>query len=159
MRLVYHRKRWLLSLALLVLLLAGMLWWQATQARAWHDVGPIDPTWATTPHAVAVNGESIFFAIVDGNVVAFNRRDTHPKGCIVNWEGWLPHRFNDPCLGTMYKMDGTYVSGPSPRSLDRFAVHVTNNQVAVNTSIIMRGAPLNSPTLWEQIQSWFASLW
>jgi hypothetical protein len=58
----------------------------------------------------------------------------------------------------MYEMDGTYVLGPSPRSLDQFAVRVTKNEVAINPSVTIRGAPLNTLTVWERIQRWFENL-
>jgi len=158
MRFVHHRKRWLLTIALLVLLLAGVVWWQAAQARSWHAVGLVDSAWAETPHAAEVDGASIFLTLVDEKVIAFYGQDPHPRGCIVHWDA-REQRFIDPCLGTTYEHDGTYVRGPSPRSLDRFAVRVTNNEVAINTSMIIRGAPLNSPIIWERIRQWFADLW
>ena len=158
MRFVHHRKRWLLSITLLALLLTGVWWWQVAEARSWHAVGRIDPAWAETPHAVEVDGKSIFLTLVDEKVMAFYGQDPHSRGCIVNWDA-REQRFIDPCLGTTYEHDGTYVRGPSPRSLDRFVVRVTNNEVAINTSVITRGAPLNSPTIRERIQQWVADLW
>jgi len=156
-RVVRYRQRWLLSIVLFALLLAGGLWWQAADARSWHDVGLVDPLWAETPFAVNVDGQSMFLAISAGEVVAWNRQDTHPKGCIVGWDVH-EERFIDPCLGTAYSRTGQYIRGPSPRSLDRFSVRVVENAVAVDTSTIIRGAPLNSLTLWERIQRWFENL-
>jgi hypothetical protein len=79
MRLVHHRKRWLLTIALLALLLAGVVRWQAVEAQAWHAVGFVDPLWVETPHAVDVNGKPIFLVLVDEKVTAFNRQDLHPR--------------------------------------------------------------------------------
>lgn len=158
MRFVHHRKRWLLRIALLALLPTGVLWWQVSEAQSWHAVGPIDPLWAETPHAVEVDGKPIFLTLIDGKVTAFNRQIPHPRGCKVEWHA-REHRFIEGCLGTTFEQDGTYVRGPSLRHLDRFAVRVAAGEVAVNTSVIIRGAPLNSPTIGERIQQWIADLW
>jgi cytochrome b6-f complex iron-sulfur subunit len=34
-------------------------------------------------------------------------------------------RFECPCHGSKYEVDGTYIEGPAPRSLDRFAMTIT----------------------------------
>ncbi len=157
MRFVHHRKRWLVSIALLALLLAGVLWWQVVEARSWQDIGPIDPAWTETLHVVKVDGKPVFLAIIDGRVTAWSRQDTHLEGCIVDWQ-IHEERFIDPCLRTTYSHAGGYIRGPSPRSLDRFMVRIVENTVAVDTARIIRGVPLNSPTIWERIQRWFESL-
>ena len=157
LRIERYRWHWLLSIALLGLVLAGGRWWQAAEAGAWHGVGPIDSSWMRTPYAVEVNGRSIYLTFVGGRLTAFNWKDNHPKGCIVVW-GVAERRYIDPCLGTNYDLDGAYIRGPSPRSLHRFPVRVTNNEVAVNTSSVIRGAPLNTPTLWERVRRWLENL-
>ena len=39
-----------------------------------------------------------------------------------------------PCCGSKFKMDGTILSGPADRPLERFKVYVDNNTVFVNRS-------------------------
>jgi cytochrome b6-f complex iron-sulfur subunit len=45
-------------------------------------------------------------------------------GCLPKW---VPtnYRFECPCHGSKYQIDGHYIEGPAPRSMDRFAVTLT----------------------------------
>ena len=45
-------------------------------------------------------------------------------GCLPKWSE-TNHRFECPCHGSKYQLDGTYIEGPAPRSLDRFATTLT----------------------------------
>ncbi len=46
------------------------------------------------------------------------------------------HSFKCPCHGSHYNVDGEYLDGPAPRSLDRFAVTFQGADLIVNTGII-----------------------
>jgi cytochrome b6-f complex iron-sulfur subunit len=45
-------------------------------------------------------------------------------GCLPNW---VPtnYRFECPCHGSKYQLDGHWIEGPAPRSLDRFKTTIT----------------------------------
>lgn len=43
------------------------------------------------------------------------------------------HSFKCPCHGSHYNVDGEYLDGPAPRSLDRFAFSFQSDHVIVNT--------------------------
>lgn len=45
-------------------------------------------------------------------------------GCLPKW---VPtnNRFECPCHGSKYQLDGHYIEGPAPRSLDRFVTKLT----------------------------------
>lgn len=45
-------------------------------------------------------------------------------GCIPKWQG-ARGRFECPCHGSKYELDGTWIEGPAPRSLDRFEMTIT----------------------------------
>lgn len=45
-------------------------------------------------------------------------------GCLPKWTP-TTHRFECPCHGSKYQLDGKYIEGPAPRSLDRFRVTLT----------------------------------
>jgi len=45
-------------------------------------------------------------------------------GCLPQWVS-TNHRFECPCHGSKYQLDGTYIEGPAPRSLDRFKTTIT----------------------------------
>lgn len=44
--------------------------------------------------------------------------------------------FKCPCHGSHYNVDGGYLDGPAPRSLDRFQVNFQGDDVVVNTGMI-----------------------
>ncbi len=62
----------------------------------------------------------------DNQVVALYKVCTH-LGCLYNWvdENGI---FRCPCHGSQFQLDGTYIRGPAPRSLDRFVVRVLDEQ-------------------------------
>ncbi len=45
-------------------------------------------------------------------------------GCIPKWSQ-SNFRFECPCHGSKYQLDGHYIEGPTPRSLDRFYTTIT----------------------------------
>jgi cytochrome b6-f complex iron-sulfur subunit len=45
-------------------------------------------------------------------------------GCLPKWVD-TNHRFECPCHGSKYQIDGHYIEGPAPRSLDRFKTTLT----------------------------------
>ena len=55
-------------------------------------------------------------------------------GCIPKWTP-SNNRFECPCHGSKYELDGKYIEGPAPRSLDRFYTSlVFTNQETANTN-------------------------
>jgi cytochrome b6-f complex iron-sulfur subunit len=45
-------------------------------------------------------------------------------GCLPKWAE-SNHRFECPCHGSKYQLDGHYIEGPAPRSMDRFLTTLT----------------------------------
>jgi len=45
-------------------------------------------------------------------------------GCLPKWTP-TTHRFECPCHGSKFQLNGKYIEGPAPRSLDRFRVTLT----------------------------------
>jgi cytochrome b6-f complex iron-sulfur subunit len=56
-------------------------------------------------------------------VYAIYKVCTH-LGCLYAWQD-VTHRFECPCHGSKYSLTGLYLSGPAPRSLDRFKIIAT----------------------------------
>lgn len=52
-------------------------------------------------------------------IAALYKICTH-LGCIYGWSD-TASRFACPCHGSQFQLDGTYIAGPAPRSLDRFS--------------------------------------
>ncbi len=46
------------------------------------------------------------------------------------------HSFKCPCHGSHYNVDGEYIDGPAPRSLDRFVLTFEGDNLVVNTGKI-----------------------
>ncbi|GLI36549.1 Rieske 2Fe-2S domain-containing protein [Geobacter hydrogenophilus] len=64
-----------------------------------------------------------------GELVALSAICTH-LGCIVQWEQ-DKQDFLCPCHGGRYNSDGSVISGPPPRPLEKLAINITNGIVTV----------------------------
>ena len=62
-----------------------------------------------------------------GQVVAYGPQCTH-LGCAYHWDE-ARHDFLCPCHTSIFNIDGTVISGPAPRPLDRYAVKVENGRL------------------------------
>ena len=72
----------------------------------------------------------------ENKLVALNTVCTH-LGCIPNWlAGDL--KFQCPCHGSGYYLDGVNFEGPTPRPLERFAVRIEDGYVFVDKTKIYR---------------------
>ncbi len=49
--------------------------------------------------------------------------------------------FKCPCHGSHYNVNGEYLDGPAPRSLDRFQISFQGDNVVVNTGVINQTVP------------------
>ena len=48
-------------------------------------------------------------------------------GCLYGWSD-QDGKFICPCHGSQYELDGDYIQGPAPRSLDRFALQIVDGE-------------------------------
>jgi len=69
-------------------------------------------------------------------VAAIYKVCTH-LGCIYSWNG-PNQRFECPCHGSKYRLDGRRIEAPAPRSLDRFKVEIlnANREVIVESELV-----------------------
>ncbi len=65
-------------------------------------------------------------------------------GCIYAWND-QEFKFICPCHGSQYQHDGTYISGPAPRSLDRFVISIEDENGNVLAKTPADGGPLPLP--------------
>jgi cytochrome b6-f complex iron-sulfur subunit len=64
-------------------------------------------------------------------------------GCLPKWVD-TNHRFECPCHGSKYQLDGHWIEGPAPRSLDRFKTTVTfEDGTTATTNDVGDPIPLN----------------
>lgn len=54
-------------------------------------------------------------------------------GCLYKWSN-ANTRFECPCHGSKFTLNGDYIEGPAPRSLDQFEVQVVDNDTIVATT-------------------------
>ena len=71
--------------------------------------------------------------------VALYQRCVH-LGCTVPFRDDCVS-FKCPCHGSHYNVDGEYLDGPAPRSLDRFAMSFSNGDVVVSTGTLNSSVP------------------
>jgi cytochrome b6-f complex iron-sulfur subunit len=79
----------------------------------------------------------------DGRVLALYKVCTH-LGCLYNWQS-QENKFYCPCHGSQFQLDGTYIQGPAPRSLDRFVVKLIDGVNEELASTNQNGDPLPLP--------------
>jgi len=90
--------------------------------------------------SVTLFREGRFFLVRQGEeFTALYQVCTH-LGCLVRWDE-DSQAYSCPCHGAKFTQDGIYISGPPPRSLDRFAVEVVDGRVVVDTGQRITGAP------------------
>lgn len=76
----------------------------------------------------------------DGSLwVALYQRCVH-LGCTVPFRDDC-NSFKCPCHGSHYNVDGEYLDGPAPRSLDRFAMSFSGTSVVVSTGTLNNTVP------------------
>ena len=96
--------------------------------------------------AVAFPPGRYWLTQVDGGLLAlsgvctFLIKGTLAEGCLPKW---VPtnNRFECPCCGSKYRLDGAYIEGPSQRGLDRFMIEVTTPNGIITTP--PDGAPVS----------------
>jgi cytochrome b6-f complex iron-sulfur subunit len=79
----------------------------------------------------------------DNRVAAIYKVCTH-LGCLYNWDNSM-ERYRCPCHGSQFQLDGTYIAGPAPRSLDPFVVRLLDAQGNEVASTDQNGNPLLLP--------------
>lgn len=90
------------------------------------------------------NEGKFWFVRLDQGILALYKVCTH-LGCIYNWQD-SQTRFICPCHGSQFQRDGTYITGPAPRSLDRFIVRLMDASGNVVAETDNTGNPLPVPS-------------
>jgi menaquinol-cytochrome c reductase iron-sulfur subunit len=80
---------------------------------AWKALGEKDTAWVVKR--------------ADGSVIAFGPQCTH-LGCAYHWDDGR-QQFVCPCHSSLFRIDGSVISGPAPRPLDRFETKLENGKL------------------------------
>ncbi len=65
-------------------------------------------------------------------------------GCLYGWND-QEFKFICPCHGSQYEKNGDYISGPAPRSLDRFVIRIEDEAGNVLAETPADGGPVPVP--------------
>lgn len=114
---------WAASMMLLVgEATAGIIWFAMPRFRE----GTFGASFRLSPDQLPTPGSApnleasgrFWIANVEMGVIILYVVCTH-LGCIYKWVS-TNNRFECPCHGSKFELNGTYIEGPAPRSLDRF---------------------------------------
>lgn len=92
--------------------------------------------------ATFVRQGRLFVTRAGGELHAISQKCPH-LGCAVPFCE-SSGRFECPCHGSVFNAAGEYVSGPSPRGMDRYPLQVVDGRVLVNTTVLEEGFPIGS---------------
>jgi len=74
--------------------------------------------------------EKLFIVRLEGGFLAISAICTHLH-CIVNWDQ-MTKRFECPCHGAKFNMNGEVLSGPPPRPLDLYKLQIVAGKLIIN---------------------------
>jgi cytochrome b6-f complex iron-sulfur subunit len=80
----------------------------------------------------AAPATGVWIVRLPGRIIAIDATCTH-LGCRTAW-ATDDMRFQCPCHGSSFAIDGTNLDGPAPRALDRLAICVRDGRVIVDRS-------------------------
>lgn len=106
---------------------AGLIWFALPRFREGTFGGvfsfPVDRLPAVDTAPVNVPEGRFWISHPEAGLVILYGVCTH-LGCLPKWNE-TNFRFECPCHGSKYELDGKYIEGPAPRSLDRFRTTIT----------------------------------
>lgn len=122
----------LAAILLTILAIVAVMYGLLTRPRTpdWQALGPASVLLAAGPQRAEAEAQVVYVTNGAEGPLVLNARDPY-RGCVVAWVAAEQH-FVDPCYGSRYAADGGYLSGPSPRSLDRFAAQLNGDTVELN---------------------------
>ncbi len=143
---------WGASMAVLLAESTGAIIWFALprfREGEYGGVFKLDPSVIPAAGSAPVRYPSGKFWIsnTQDGVLALSMVCTH-LGCIF---AWVPtnNRFECPCHGSKFQLNGKYIEGPAPRNLDRFVLTVDTASGAVSTNAAGDPVKADGATLLE----------
>ena len=111
------------------------------------DFPVLDENGQTQPYRVQLEDPVyVWVANIDGEIQVYSPFATMPwrtahgaLGCRYKWST-SAGRFEDPCSGSKYRLDGIIISGPATRDLDYYTVMVgASGEILIDTSQFTSG--------------------
>ena len=91
---------------------------------------PTEVAFTMTAGQAVVDGSTWLVKQADGDLIAFDPRCTH-AACAYRWSDEAD-RFQCGCHDGRFALDGTVLSGPPPRPLDRFPIRETATGIEID---------------------------
>jgi cytochrome b6-f complex iron-sulfur subunit len=129
---------------------AGIIWFALPRFKegTFGGVFSFAPDRLLPPGVAPVTvSEGRFHVVRDGNdgLNTLYAVCTH-LGCLPKWSS-VNARFECPCHGSKFQLDGSFIEGPAPRNLDRFETTVTFDDGSTATNSGGQPIPLNGRTV------------
>jgi len=140
---------WLASLGFLTVSMGGMTYFFAMPRFKAGEFGGVIPVGSVADlpatDAPPTNYPKVKFWLsnTDQGVLAIYKVCTH-LGCLYNWND-QEDKFICPCHGSEFEKDGIYITGPAPRSLDRFVVQAVDPDTGDILAEASDGQPMPVP--------------
>jgi cytochrome b6-f complex iron-sulfur subunit len=140
---------WLASLGFLTVSVGGMTFlfamprFKEGEFGGVYTIGSVSELPPTGSAPVNIPKVKLWLSNTENGVMALYKVCTH-LGCLYNWNN-QEGKFICPCHGSQFQANGTYIQGPAPRSLDRFAVQAIDPTTGEVLAEAQDGEPLPVP--------------
>lgn len=140
---------WLASLGFLTVNVAGMTFlfamprFKEGEFGGIYTVGTVSELPPAGSPPLNIPKVKLWLSNTENGVMALYKVCTH-LGCLYNWNN-QEVKFICPCHGSQFQANGTYIQGPAPRSLDRFAVQAIDPATGEVLAEASNGEPLPVP--------------
>lgn len=119
------------------------IWWRAP-VRVQDERMPVveydvngNVSWRTVNESMFPTDVLIVYTEETNTARVFLRRSPH-GGCLLLLRE-DPVRFEDPCYGSRFDLEGNYLDGPSPRHLDQLPATLRGNMIWMTPQIVYGG--------------------
>jgi cytochrome b6-f complex iron-sulfur subunit len=90
------------------------------------------------PYAVTVEGSHLFIVHTETGWLALDRRTPAFRSCLFAWTE-ANQRFEDPCYGSKFTLNGDLLEGPATRNLDQYRIIEKSGELFVDLTTKIPG--------------------
>jgi hypothetical protein len=90
------------------------------------------------PYSIEVDNKTMYLANTGNKILIYHWRTPGSAHCGYQWLD-LEGAFIDPCTGARFSLDGTFLTGPPHRGLDRYSMRLEGGQIIVDLSDTVEG--------------------